>query len=91
MGRLLSGLGLVMLLVVMVIVMLLTARAWRQVTPHAIDVTNPAPTEAPASHPPADRPELIEGTGPLPNLNEMRYHTAAHTDRLKELEQQIDE
>ena len=90
MGRLFSVFGLIMLMVVMAIVMILTARSWRQLAPHAIEVTNPPPAEAPASNQDSTRPELIEGAGYLPNLNEMRRNTAAHTDRVEELADQID-
>jgi hypothetical protein len=90
MSRILTGLGLILLLVVMAIVMLLTARAWKEVTPTAIEVTNPQPA-APDPASTQNRPEVIQGSGQLPNLQEMRQNTSAHTQQVKDLQEQIDE
>ncbi len=88
MGRYINAIGMVLLLVVMVIVMLLTARSWKKVAPIAIEVTNPQSIQ-PASTP--ARPELLPGAGQLPRLNDMRRNTGIHTREIEELQDQIDE
>lgn len=89
MGRFLTVFGLVGLLIVMAIALVLTARAWRDVAPYAIEVTNPPPADAapPAA---ADRPEPVQGAGRLPSLNEMRQNTREHGRQIEELQDQID-
>jgi hypothetical protein len=90
MSRILTGIGLILLLVVMAIVMMLTARAWKEVTPTAIEVTNPQPaTPNPSSK--EERPEVIQGSGPLPNLQEMKQNTRQHTRQVEDLQEQIDD
>lgn len=89
MSRILTGLGLILLLVVMAIVMMLTARAWKEVAPAAIEVTNPQPAD-PETPAPGDRPEVVEGSGPLPNLQEMRQNTSQHTKQVEDLQEEID-
>lgn len=88
MGRYINAIGMVLLLVVMVIVMLLTARAWKKAAPVAIEVTNPQSIQ-PAST--QTRPELLPGVGQLPRLNDMRRSTGIHTREIEELQDQIDE
>lgn len=88
MGRYINAIGMVLLLVVMVIVMLLTARAWKKAAPVAIELANPQSIQ-PAST--QTRPELLPGVGQLPRLNDMRRSTGIHTREIEELQDQIDE
>lgn len=90
MNRIVTGIGLILLLVVMAIVMMLTARAWKDVAPAAIEVTNPEPPTEEASTP-QDRPEVMQGAGPAPRLREMRQNTTQHTRQIEEIEEQIDD
>lgn len=77
MRRLSGGFGLVMLVIVVAIVLLLTARAWNAVAPTAADVRDAG---APV---PADvRGEATTATrdGSLPRLDEVRQRTGAHAE-----------
>ena len=83
-----SGFGLVMLVIVMLAVLLLVAKSWRSVAPTAIQITTPdgeISVSTPGTEGIADNP------GGLPNLNEMRQNTSAHTDQVQDALQQIDQ
>ena len=66
----------VFLLVVLVIVLLLSARAWRSVAPTALDLVPQLSGNGDA--PSENRPEPVRGAGHIPDLKEMRkkYSTA---------------
>ncbi len=78
----------VLLLVVLVIVLLLSARAWRSVAPMALEVVPQLSGNGDA--PSENRPEPVRGAGHVPDLNEMRKSTSQHADRIQELQDQID-
>ncbi len=78
----------VFLLVVLVIVLLLSARAWRSVAPMALDVVPQLSGNCDA--PSENRPEPVRGAGHIPDLKDMRKNTSQHADRIQELQDQID-
>jgi len=76
-----------MLAIVVAVVLLLAARAWRSVAPEASEIMKPALPELSDQSP--------EGTGSgsssnLPRLGEMQEDTAAHADRVREALEQTD-
>ncbi len=72
MSRRRGSFGFVVLVVVLAIVLLLVARSWRAVAPQAISVTAPRLTD----------PAL--GPGDLPNLDETRRRTDAHSAQVQD-------
>jgi hypothetical protein len=81
-----SGLGVILLLVVMAIVLYLTAQAWNALAPAALDVNSAADAE--------DHGELDEMSeeerSQLPGLSEMRERTDEHNRQVEETLEQID-
>ena len=84
-----SGIGFVLTLVVMLIVLLLVARAWTKMAPTAIEITNPAlPGAAEGA---GEDEEEEEAPGHLPKLGEMKENADEHAKRLEEARAAIDE
>lgn len=84
-----TGFGLVMLVVVMAVVLLLVARSWRSMAPAATAISD---TRAPVQV--EDHGESGAGaavrSGDLPDLQEMREETRAHSEELQETMQAIE-
>lgn len=83
-----SPIGMILSLVVMVIVLLLVARAWTKVAPTAVQITSPSLQGLQQGD-----SETAEGEGSqrLPTLNEMRESTSQHAEELEKARQQIDQ
>ena len=79
MRKLSGGFGLVMLVIVVAVVLLLTARAWNAVAPTAADLR-----EASAPVPADVRGAATSATrdGSLPRLDDVRQRTGAHAEDL---------
>ncbi len=85
----LSGIGFVLMLVVMVIVLLLVARAWTSVAPTAMEInseTLPGYTETAEEDDEGEAP-----AGHLPKLGEMKENTEEHAKQLEEARKAIDQ
>jgi hypothetical protein len=81
-----SGIGVILLLVVMAIVLYLTAQAWRSMAPAALDVSSPEAADDRGAL--DDMPE--EERGRLPGLREMQDSTREHNEQVEEALEQID-
>jgi hypothetical protein len=82
----------ILMLVVMVIVLLLVARAWTAMAPTAVQVTSPqipGLAGGEGDDPDADGEE--EDPNRLPDLNDMRENTAEHAQQLEEARKEIDQ
>ena len=77
-----SGFGFIILLVVLVVVTLLTARLWNETAPVVQQVVEG--TSSATSVPDHGQPEASGALGELPNLNEMRSATDDHTQEVTE-------
>ena len=85
----LSGIGFILMLVVMVIVLLLVARAWTSVAPTAVQITSP---QLPGADTDADGDaDDGEESGRLLSLNEMKENTEEHAKQLDEAREAIDQ
>jgi hypothetical protein len=78
-----SGIGMVMLVVVLAIVLLLVARNWRSVAPTAMELSDPEMHQTVDDHGQTEAGEAIR-SGQLPGLNDMRQQTGAHAAQLQE-------
>lgn len=87
----LSPLGMILMLIVMVIVLLLVARAWTSVAPTAVQITSPSVPGLQQNG--ADATEDGENEDPqrLPDLNEMKENADQHAEQLEEARKQIDQ
>ncbi len=75
-----GGLGFVMLLVVVLVVMLIASKAWKEAAPTVIQLNGEKNVKTViADH---GQPEAREALGTLPNLNDMRQSTGAHAEEL---------
>ena len=86
MSQRVSGIGVLLLLVVVAIVLLMTAKAWESMAPAALDVT---------SRESEGRQEMLqeavgEDGSHLPDLHEMQQSTQEHADQIQEAIDQID-
>ena len=77
MRKLSGGFGLVMLVIVVAIVLLLTARAWNAVAPTAADLRDAA---APVPADVRDAATTATRDGSLPRLDDVRQRTGAHAE-----------
>ncbi len=84
----------ILMAVVMVIVLLLVARAWTSVAPTAVQITSPSISGLPQD----DSDTAQDGEGEededaqrLPTLNDMRENTAEHAEQLEEARKEIDQ
>jgi hypothetical protein len=84
-----SGFGMVMLVVVLAVVLLLAARSWRSLAPAAMQVSDPELGSKVDDHGQAGAGAAVR-SGQLPDLNDMRQQTDAHSqdvqDALKAIE-----
>jgi hypothetical protein len=80
-----SGLGMILLLVVMAVVLYLVAQAWEQFAPAAMDVTPAARAIRGEDRDPEDDRE-----GRLPDIHDMRRTTDDHTQDVQDALRQID-
>ena len=78
-----SGVGMVMLVVVLAIVLLLVARNWRSVAPTAMQHSDSETQLSVDDHGQSEAGEAIR-SGQLPDLNDMRQRTGAHAEQLQE-------
>jgi hypothetical protein len=78
-----SGIGMVMLVVVLAIVLLLVARNWRSVAPTAMQISDPELGSAVDDHGQTEAGAAVR-SGQLPDLNDMRQQTAAHSQDVQE-------
>lgn len=78
-----SGIGFVMLLVVLVIVMLLVAKSWKSVAPTAMQIDDPYLPLTVDDHGETGAGEALR-SGRLPDLNDMRQQTGAHAQQVQE-------
>ena len=78
------GFGVVVLLVTMVIVLMLAAKAWERFGPTAIDVTGAAPG---STH---GQPEAAAALEDLPNLDEAKKRTDEHAEEIKKALETLD-
>ncbi len=81
----------ILMLVVMVIVLLLVARAWTSVAPTAVQITSPSISGLEQDDSDTAQDEEGEDKKRLPTLNEMRENTAEHAEQLEEARKQIDQ
>jgi hypothetical protein len=78
-----SGFGFVILVVVLAVVLLLVARAWRSVAPTAAQIQGGDAPIAVEDHGEEEAGEA-QRSGDLPDLNEMRDETDAHAQAVQE-------
>jgi hypothetical protein len=83
-----GGLGMIVVLVAVLIVMLLVARAWNDMAPTALQVTQPGSEDS------SDRifadEEDYNSPGHLPNLEEMNQRTTQHEEDVRQAMEQTD-
>ncbi len=84
-----GGFGMLMLVIVLAIVLLLAARNWQAVAPTAAQVADPGNAATVEDHGQTEAGEAIR-SGRLPDLNEMRQSTAAHSDRVQTALEEIE-
>ncbi len=77
----------ILMLVVMVIVLLLVARAWTSVAPTAAQIASPSDAGLEQD----GEGEEAEDAQRRPTLNEMRESTKEHAEQLEEARKQIDQ
>ena len=82
-----SIVSMILMAVVMVIVLLLVARAWTSVAPTAMQIATPSNSGLGQD----EEGEDGEDAQRLPTLNDMRENTAEHAEQLEEARQQIDQ
>ena len=86
----LSGLGMIGMLIVLAIVLILVARAWQSMAPAALDVMSVSPEGRRDDLQQTAGEEASPSPGHLPDLQEMRRSTAAHTQSVEDARRQID-
>jgi hypothetical protein len=79
----------VMLLIVMAVVLLMVAKAWRTMAPSIIDTQNVLDTHPVSAHGEADAAAEIR-SGNLPNLSEAQRNTDAHAAQVQEAMQAVE-
>jgi hypothetical protein len=88
MGRRGGSFGLVMLLVVLVVVLMLTARAWKAIAPASGAIMPTSATEAVRVAEPDTAGDAQYSD--LPNVGEMQQTTSEHADQVQEALDSID-
>ena len=78
-----SGIGFVVLIVALAIVLLLVAKNWRSVAPHAMQVTDPDLAATVDDRGQTEAGEAVR-SGELPDMNDMRRQTDAHAEQVQE-------
>ena len=78
-----GGIGFVILIVALVIVLLLTARAWNAIMPVAAQALKPGAAGAVPDHGQSGAGEAIRSGG-LPNLKQMNQNTDQHIEQIKD-------
>jgi hypothetical protein len=78
-----SGIGFVVLLIVLAVVMILAARNAKTVAPTALEIGGAEATVAIEDHGQGDAAAELR-SGELPRLGEMREETAGHADEVRE-------
>lgn len=78
-----SGIGIVMLVVVLAIVLLIVAKSWEKTGAAAIQVTHPDAPVVVDDHGETEAGDAVQ-QGRLPGLRDMRAETADHAKRLEE-------
>ncbi len=82
-----SLVSMILMAIVMVIVLLLVARAWTSVAPTAMQIATPSDSGLEQD----EEGEDGEDAQRLPTLNDMRENTAEHAEQLEEARKQIDQ
>lgn len=77
------GVGILLMVVVAAVVLWLTARAWRTVTPAATQLAHPARRPPLSDHGQTEAAQALR-SGELPDLDEMRRRTDGHQDEVQE-------
>jgi hypothetical protein len=78
-----GGIGFVILIVALLIVLFLTARAWNSILPVAKEVLRPGAPGAVPDHGQSGAGEAIRSGG-LPNLKQMDQNTDQHVQQIKD-------
>ncbi len=78
-----GGIGFVILIVALVIVLLLSARAWNSILPVAKDALRPGAAGAVSDHGQSGAGEALRSGG-LPNLKKMDQNTDQHIQQIKD-------
>jgi len=78
-----GGLGFVILIVALLIVLFLTARAWNSILPVAKEALRPGAPGAVPDHGQSGAGEAIRSGG-LPNLKQMDQNTDQHVQQIKD-------
>ena len=78
-----GGLGFVILIVALLIVLFLTARAWNSILPVAKEALRPGAPGAVPDHGQSGAGEAIR-SGTLPNLKQMNQNTDQHIQQMKD-------
>ncbi len=84
-----GGFGFVMLLVVLAVVLLIAAKAWKSAAPTALEVATPVGDVTISDHGASEAAGQVRPGG-LPGLSDMRRETGTHTQQVEETLQQID-
>ncbi len=79
-----SLVSMILMAIVMVVVLLLVARAWTSVAPTAMQIASPSDSGL-------EQDGEDEDAERLPTLNEMRESTKEHAEELEEARKQIDQ
>lgn len=78
-----SGIGLVILVIVMAVVLLLVTKAWKSMSPSAMQAIDSA-VASPRSTSDKDNKKENAGSLNLPDLEEMGENTDEHTEEVEE-------
>ncbi len=78
-----SGLGFVVLIVALVVVLLLAARAWNAVMPVAAQALKPGASGTVSDHGQKEAGEAVR-SGTLPNLKQMGQNTDQHIQQVQD-------
>ena len=87
-----AAIGLVVLLVALVVTLLLVARSWQSLAPHAIDVSRPGTPDVNVrvnEHGESEAGAALR-RGQLPDLNQARQATDARAEELKRAMSEVD-
>ena len=82
-----GGFGMVILVVVMAVVLLLVARAWKSMAPTAAQLPAAQSTDGIDPH---GQDDAAEAAGGLPNLEETRQETDRHKQQVQEALENIE-
>ena len=84
-----SGVGMVVLLVVLAVVLLLAAKSWKSVTPVVSQLPGAEGAAPLSDHGQPEAVEALRDTG-LPNLRDMQQATSEYSDLVQETLQESD-